>query len=128
MPCDSSRFDIIIEKKIPLVLSVGALDMVNFGAKDTIPSHFQQRKIHIHNAQVITFSNQDTLLNNSMSVALRTRSRRRKALCGDSNKQMKKTLVVEEVQLVTINMATPQSSVNDKMFLAFLKTVTNHNN
>ncbi|MBA0752919.1 hypothetical protein Gogos_021609 [Gossypium gossypioides] len=52
MACDSSRFDVIIEKKIPLVLSVGALDMVNFGAKDTIPSHFQERKIHIHNAQV----------------------------------------------------------------------------
>ncbi|MBA0686670.1 hypothetical protein Goari_014258 [Gossypium aridum] len=52
MACDSSRFDVIIEKKIPLVLSVGALDMVNFGAKDAIPSHFQQRKIHIHNAQV----------------------------------------------------------------------------
>ncbi|KAK9285349.1 hypothetical protein L1049_024540 [Liquidambar formosana] len=40
MACDSSRFDAIIEKKIPLVLSVGALDMVNFGAKDTIPSKF----------------------------------------------------------------------------------------
>ncbi|MBA0627172.1 hypothetical protein Godav_004717 [Gossypium davidsonii] len=54
MPCDGSRFDVVIEKKIPLVLSVRALDMVNFGAKDTIPSHFQQRKIHIHNAQVIS--------------------------------------------------------------------------
>lgn len=53
MACDSSRFDSILEKKIPLVLSVGALDMVNFGAKDTIPSNFQQRKIHIHNDQVI---------------------------------------------------------------------------
>ncbi|XP_022775334.1 uncharacterized protein LOC111317197 [Durio zibethinus] len=52
MPCDSSRFDVIIEKKIPLVLSVGALDMVNFGPKETIPSNFQQRKIHVHNAQV----------------------------------------------------------------------------
>lgn len=54
MACDSSRFDAILEKKIPLVLSVGALDMVNFGAKDTIPSHFQERKIHIHNEQVIS--------------------------------------------------------------------------
>lgn len=54
MACDSSRFDAIIEKKIPLVLSVGALDMVNFGAKDTIPSHFQERKIHVHNEQVIS--------------------------------------------------------------------------
>lgn len=53
MACDSSRFDAAIEKKIPLVLSVGALDMVNFGAKDTIPSKFHQRKIHVHNQQVM---------------------------------------------------------------------------
>ncbi|XVF62094.1 hypothetical protein PTKIN_Ptkin08bG0189800 [Pterospermum kingtungense] len=52
MACDSSRFDVIIEKKIPFVLSVGALDMVALGPKDTIPSHFQQRKIHVHNAQI----------------------------------------------------------------------------
>ncbi|KAF5736010.1 hypothetical protein HS088_TW14G00142 [Tripterygium wilfordii] len=52
MACDSSRFDAIVEKKIPLVLSVGALDMVNFGAKDTVPSEFQKRKIHVHNEQV----------------------------------------------------------------------------
>ncbi|KAJ9147046.1 hypothetical protein P3X46_029251 [Hevea brasiliensis] len=52
MACDSSRFDAILEKNIPLVLSVGALDMVNFGAVDTIPPNFQQRKIHIHNEQV----------------------------------------------------------------------------
>ncbi|XP_024977748.1 uncharacterized protein LOC112515272 isoform X1 [Cynara cardunculus var. scolymus] len=52
MACDESRFDAIIEKKIPFVLSVGALDMVNFGAKDTIPTNFQQRKIWEHNEQV----------------------------------------------------------------------------
>lgn len=52
MACDSSRFDAIIEKKIPFVLSVGALDMVNFGPKDSIPSKFQDRKIHVHNEQV----------------------------------------------------------------------------
>ncbi|KAF9620083.1 hypothetical protein IFM89_010733 [Coptis chinensis] len=52
MACDSSRFDSIIEKKVPLVLSVGALDMVNFGAKHTIPSEFHQRNIYIHNEQV----------------------------------------------------------------------------
>lgn len=53
MACDGSRFDAIIEKKIPLVLSVGALDMVNFGAKDTVPQEFQQRNIYEHNKQVI---------------------------------------------------------------------------
>nr|CAD1838319.1 unnamed protein product [Ananas comosus var. bracteatus] len=52
MACDSTRFDAIIEKKVPLVLSIGALDMVNFGARDTIPSIFAHRKIHIHNEQV----------------------------------------------------------------------------
>ncbi|KAF8406464.1 hypothetical protein HHK36_008551 [Tetracentron sinense] len=52
MACDSSRFDAVIEKKVPLVVSVGALDMVNFGAKHTIPSKFQQRKIYEHNAQI----------------------------------------------------------------------------
>ncbi|XP_010909381.1 toMV susceptible protein tm-1(GCR26) [Elaeis guineensis] len=52
MACDDTRFDATIEKKVPLVLSVGALDMVNFGAKHTIPSIFQQRKIHVHNEQV----------------------------------------------------------------------------
>nr|XP_043615536.1 toMV susceptible protein tm-1(GCR26) [Erigeron canadensis] len=52
MACDESRFDAIIEKKIPFVLSVGALDMVNFGVKNTIPTSFQQRKIFEHNEQV----------------------------------------------------------------------------
>ncbi|KAE9597857.1 hypothetical protein Lal_00029546 [Lupinus albus] len=52
MACDNSRFDAIVEKKVPLVLSVGALDMVNFGAKDTIPQKFQQRNIYEHNKQV----------------------------------------------------------------------------
>lgn len=54
MACESSRFDAIIESKVPLVLSVGALDMVNFGAKDTIPLKFQQRNIYEHNKQVTT--------------------------------------------------------------------------
>ncbi|KAL8160457.1 hypothetical protein V2J09_001994 [Rumex salicifolius] len=52
MACDSTRFEAILEKKIPLVLSVGALDMVNFGARDTIPSKFHERKIHEHTDQV----------------------------------------------------------------------------
>ncbi|KAL5173242.1 hypothetical protein HKD37_16G045834 [Glycine soja] len=52
MACESSRFDAVIENKVPLVLSVGALDMVSFGAKDTIPLKFQQRNIYEHNKQV----------------------------------------------------------------------------
>ncbi|KAH9319523.1 hypothetical protein KI387_021292, partial [Taxus chinensis] len=52
MACNEQRFDSILEKKIPLVLSVGALDMVNFGPKDTIPSYFSHRNFHVHNDQV----------------------------------------------------------------------------
>jgi uncharacterized protein (UPF0261 family) len=37
---------------IPQVVSVGALDMVNFGPRDTVPDHFRDRKFHQHNATV----------------------------------------------------------------------------
>jgi uncharacterized protein (UPF0261 family) len=33
-------------------MSLGALDMVNFGAADTVPAEFRGRKLHVHNAQV----------------------------------------------------------------------------
>ena len=46
------RFDKLIAAGIPLVLSLGALDMVNFAGKDTVPPQFQQRQLHVHNAQV----------------------------------------------------------------------------
>jgi uncharacterized protein (UPF0261 family) len=48
----SERFDRILEKGIPYVVSLGALDMVNFGAIETVPAAFQSRKLHVHNAQV----------------------------------------------------------------------------
>jgi uncharacterized protein (UPF0261 family) len=39
-------------KGIPQVVSVGALDMVNFAAPDTIPAKFQDRRLYRHNASV----------------------------------------------------------------------------
>jgi uncharacterized protein (UPF0261 family) len=51
-PAGPGRFDAILEARIPYVLSLGALDMVNFGAKDTVPPQFANRKLHVHNAQV----------------------------------------------------------------------------
>ena len=38
-------------KGLPQVVSVGALDMVNFGTRDTIPQRFADRLFHSHNAQ-----------------------------------------------------------------------------
>jgi uncharacterized protein (UPF0261 family) len=40
------------EKGIPQVVSVGALDMVNFGPRETVPEKFKDRKFHVHNASV----------------------------------------------------------------------------
>ncbi|EGK10634.1 Tm-1-like ATP-binding domain-containing protein [Kroppenstedtia eburnea] len=39
-------------KGIPQVVSLGALDMVNFGPKDTVPSSFQERRLVEHNPTV----------------------------------------------------------------------------
>ena len=46
------RFDTLIESQVPLVVSFGALDMVNFGAWDTVPESFRDRNLYRHNAQV----------------------------------------------------------------------------
>jgi len=37
---------------VPQVVSVGALDMVNFGPRETVPPKFANRKFHVHNASV----------------------------------------------------------------------------
>jgi uncharacterized protein (UPF0261 family) len=37
---------------IPQVVSVGALDMVNFGPKDTVPAEFAGRNLYVHNPSV----------------------------------------------------------------------------
>ena len=52
LPCTEDRFGSIIRTKIPYVGSVGAVDMVNFGARDTVPKTFEGRKFYIHNPQV----------------------------------------------------------------------------
>lgn len=46
------RFDDILDASVPYVLSLGALDMVNFWAKDTVPEQFLDRTLHVHNANV----------------------------------------------------------------------------
>ena len=37
---------------VPQVISLGALDMVNFGPRDTVPVKFKDRRFHQHNANV----------------------------------------------------------------------------
>jgi uncharacterized protein (UPF0261 family)/ABC-type branched-subunit amino acid transport system ATPase component len=51
-PATEDRFGAIIRSRVPYVGSAGALDMVNFGARDSIPERYRQRKFHVHNPQV----------------------------------------------------------------------------
>ncbi len=37
---------------VPQVVSVGALDMVNFGPRETVPDKFAHRKLHVHNPSI----------------------------------------------------------------------------
>jgi uncharacterized protein (UPF0261 family) len=48
----TDRMDSIVNTGVPYVGSVGALDMVNFGAIDTVPSQFSDRNLYVHNPQV----------------------------------------------------------------------------
>ena len=46
------RLDAAGEAGIPQVVSTGALDMVNFGPRESVPTEFDDRLFHIHNPQV----------------------------------------------------------------------------
>ncbi len=50
--CAPDRLDVIAETRVPYVGSCGALDMVNFGARETVPERYAARRFHIHNPQV----------------------------------------------------------------------------
>jgi uncharacterized protein (UPF0261 family) len=51
-PATQDRFGATIRTGLPYVGSVGAVDMVNFGARDTVPIQFRERLLHVHNANV----------------------------------------------------------------------------
>jgi uncharacterized protein (UPF0261 family) len=46
------RLDAAGELGIPQVVSLGALDMVNFGPRDTVPTQFADRNLYVHNPTV----------------------------------------------------------------------------
>ena len=49
-PCTEDRFGAVARTGLPYVGSVGAVDMVNFGARDTVPPRYGDRLFHVHNA------------------------------------------------------------------------------
>jgi len=52
LACSEDRFGAVIRRRLPWVGSVGALDMVNFGERHTVPAQFANRRFHIHNPQI----------------------------------------------------------------------------
>jgi uncharacterized protein (UPF0261 family)/ABC-type branched-subunit amino acid transport system ATPase component len=51
-PATEDRFGAIIRARLPYAGSVGALDMVNFGAPETVPERYKGRALYPHNPQV----------------------------------------------------------------------------
>ena len=51
-PATTDRFGAAIRTGLPYVGSVGALDMVNFGPRETVPAKFSARKFVVHNQNV----------------------------------------------------------------------------
>lgn len=46
------RLEMAGAKGVPQVVSLGALDMVNFGPRDSVPAHFEGRHLYVHNPTV----------------------------------------------------------------------------
>jgi uncharacterized protein (UPF0261 family) len=46
------RLEAAGELGLPQVVSLGALDMVNFGPRETVPAQFEDRNIYVHNPTV----------------------------------------------------------------------------
>lgn len=51
-PATEDRLGAFIRTSIPYVGSVGAVDMVNFNAKETVPESFKGRTLVVHNPQI----------------------------------------------------------------------------
>jgi uncharacterized protein (UPF0261 family) len=51
-PCTEDRFGAIVRTRLPYVGSCGALDMVNFAGRETVPAHYRDRNLYEHNPQI----------------------------------------------------------------------------
>ncbi len=49
---DEDRFGASIRSRLPYIGACGALDMVNFGAPETVPEKFRNRNLYEHNPQI----------------------------------------------------------------------------
>ena len=52
LACTDDRFGAVARTRAPYVGSCGALDMVNFGAPETVPARYNGRTLYRHNPQI----------------------------------------------------------------------------
>ena len=52
LACTDDRFGAVARTRAPYVGSCGALDMVNFGAPESVPERYRGRKFYPHNPQI----------------------------------------------------------------------------
>jgi uncharacterized protein (UPF0261 family) len=52
LACTDDRFGAVARRQTPYVGSCGALDMVNFGAPETVSERYRGRKFYQHNPQI----------------------------------------------------------------------------
>jgi uncharacterized protein (UPF0261 family) len=52
LPAGPERLEVAGGAGLPQVVSLGALDMVNFGSRDTVPPRFEGRNLYVHNPSV----------------------------------------------------------------------------
>ena len=73
-----NRLEIAAKKGIPMVVSVGACDMVNFGAPDTVPDRYRDRKMYHHNPAVTlmrTTKENNSQIGNFIASQLKTNAK-----------------------------------------------------
>ena len=47
-----TRLDAAAKTGVPQIVSLGALDMVNFGGMESVPAKFRERNLYVHNPQI----------------------------------------------------------------------------
>jgi uncharacterized protein (UPF0261 family) len=52
LACSDDRFGAVARTRAPYVGSCGALDMVNFGAPETMPERYKERQLYRHNPHI----------------------------------------------------------------------------
>lgn len=52
LPATEERFGFLSRRTTPYVGSCGALDMINFAGKDTVPAQHRDRNLYVHNPQI----------------------------------------------------------------------------